>query len=157
MSRIRLLILLLCLTSVIACSYGFVLDGAAGGKKIALEQSVNQTHLQEAGMILDTYTERTFSSMGLLGTKDPQYFLKCSLVSSWRESITSKSLQRTDRYRLNIRVLAKLTDAGGKAVWQSSFTDYGTFPEGGRDEDGLDEACRKISQQIARAVATLKP
>ncbi|HPS93353.1 MAG TPA: LPS assembly lipoprotein LptE [Deltaproteobacteria bacterium] len=148
---------MLCLTSVIACSYGFVLDGATGGKKIALEQSVNQTHLQEAGMILDTYIERTFSSMGLLWTKDPQYFLKCSIVSSWRERITSKSLQRTDRYRLNIRVLAKLTDAGGKAVWQSSFTDNGTFSEGGRDEDGLDEACRKISQQIARAVATLKP
>jgi len=148
---------LLCLTSVIACSYGFVLDGAIGGKKIALDQSVNQTHLQEAGMILDTYIERTFSSMGLLRPKDPQYFLKCSIVSSWRERITSKSLQRTDRYRLNIRVLAKLTDAGGKAVWQSSFTDNGTFSEGGRDEDGLDEACRKISQQIARAVATLKP
>jgi len=157
MSRIRLLISLLCLTSVIACSYGFVLDGATGGKKIALEQSVNQTHLQEAGMILDTYIERTFSSMGLLWAKDPQYFLKCSIASSWRERITSKSLQRTDRYRLNLRVLAKLTDAGGKAVWQSSFTDNGTFSEGGRDEDGLDEACRKISQQIARAVATLKP
>ncbi len=106
-------------------------------------------------MILDSYLERSFSSMGLLSQKAPQYSLKCSIVSTSRERITSESLKTTDRYRLNITVLATLSDMGGKTMWHSTFTDQGTFSEGGVDEDALDEACREISLQIARAVATL--
>jgi hypothetical protein len=155
MLRIRLLISLLCLTSFIACGYSFVLEGTQGEKKIALDPSKNQTHLREAGMILDSYLERSFSSMGLLSAKDPRHFLKCSIVSSSRERITSNSLKTTDRYRLIIQVLVQLSDISGKAVWQSTFTDQGAFSEGGQDEDALDEACRQISLQIARAVASL--
>jgi hypothetical protein len=57
---------------------------------------------------------------------------------------------------LNISVLAKLSDNSGKVLWQATFSDQGTFSEGGQDEDALDEACRQISLQIARAVAVLK-
>jgi len=60
-----------------------------------------------------------------------------------------------DRYRLNLQVLAKLSDNSGKVLWQSTFTDYGTFSEGGQDEDALDEASRRITLQIARAVTAL--
>ena len=155
MSQTRLLISLLLLASLFSCSYGFVLEGTHGGEKIALDPSTNKTHLREAGMILDSYLERSFSSMGLLSQKAPQYSLICSIVSTSRERITSESLKKADRYRLNITVVATLSDTGGKVVWHSTFTDQGTFSEGGQDEDALDEACREISLQIARAVATL--
>jgi hypothetical protein len=154
MSRIRLLTLLLCLASLIACSYGFVLDGKPGDKKLSLAPSANQTHLREGSMALDSALERTFSAMGMLSEKNPRYQLRCSIISSSSERITSESIKRTDRYRLTIQVLARLSDASGKVVWQSTFTDQGAFSEGGQDEDGLDEACNRVSQQISRAIAS---
>jgi hypothetical protein len=146
---------LLCLTSVTACPYNFVLDGGLGEKKIALEASTNQTHLLDAGIVFDTFLQRSFSSLGLLAVKEPRYSLKCFIVSSTRERVTAPSITTNDRYRLNLQVLAKLSDNSGKVLWQSTFTDYGTFSEGGQDEDALDEASRRITLQIARAVTAL--
>jgi hypothetical protein len=146
---------LLCLTSVTACPYSFVLDGGLGEKKIALEATTNQTHLLDAGIVFDTFLQRSFSSQGLNAVKDPRYFLQCFIVSSTRERITSPSLTTNDQYRLNVSVLAKLRDSTGKVLWQSTFTDYGTFSEGGQDEDALNEACPRITQKIAQTVTAL--
>jgi len=157
MSRTRSSILLLLLaSSLCSCTYGFVLEGAGGDKRIALDPSTNKTHLREAGIVLDSSLEQAFASMGMISERDPQQRLSCSLVSSSRERITSASIQSGDRYRLRISVLAKLCDTSGKVLWQETFSDTGTFQMGGQDEDGLDEACRQVSLQIARAVSVLK-
>jgi hypothetical protein len=155
MSLIRLLILLLCLSSFTACPYSFVLDGGLGEKMIALQATTNQTHLLDAGMVFDTYLQRTFASMGLLAVKDPRYSLQCSILSSTRERITSPAQNASDRYRLNVSVLVKINDTTGKLMWQSTFTDYGTFAEGGQDEDALPAASTRLSQDIGRAVTAL--
>ena len=157
MSRTRSLILLLLLVSLGSCRYGFVPEGTPGGKKIALDPSSNRTHLREGGIVLDTYLEQAFASMGMLTTQSPRQRLSCSLTASSRERITSATLKSTDRYRLVITVLAKLSDESGKVLWQGTFSDSGTFSEGGQDEDALEEACRQVSLQIARAVAVLAP
>lgn len=156
MSRTRSLILLLLLSSLVSCRYGFVLEGTEGGKKIALDPSTNKTHLREAGIVLDSFLEPALASMGMLSPKDPKQRLECSMVSSTSGRITSTSLKSGDRYRLTISVLATLRDASGKVLWQSTFSDTGTFSEGGQDEDALDEACRQVSLQIARALAALR-
>ena len=156
MYRTRSLILLLLLLSLFSCRYGFVLQGTEGGKKIALDPSTNKTHLREAGIVLDSYLETALASMGMLSPKDAKLRLECSLVSSTTVRITSASLKSGDRYRLIINVLVKLSDASGKVLWQSTFSDTGTFAEGGQDEDALDEACRQVSLQIARALAALR-
>jgi hypothetical protein len=158
MFRTRSLILLLLLaSSLVSCRYGFLPEGVEGGIKIALDPSTNKTHLREAGIVLDSFLEQTFASMGMISNKDPKYRLLCSIVSSSRETITSVTLKSGNRYRLTINVLAVLSDASGKTVWQATFSDTGTFSEGGQDEDALDEACRQVSLQIARAVAVVKP
>jgi hypothetical protein len=145
------------LVSLCSCRYGFLPEGIPGGKKIALEASTNRTHLREGGLVLDSSLEQAFASMGMLSTKDPEQRLACTLTSSSRERITSATLKSTDRYRLVITVSAILSDASGKVLWQGSFTDSGTFSEGGQDEDALNEACTQVSLQIARAVAVLAP
>ncbi len=150
------ILLLLLASSLFSCTYGFVLDGAGGDKKILLDPSTNNTHLREAGIVLDSCLEQAFASMGMISNKDPQHRLSCSMVSSSRDRITSTSIKSDDRYRLTISVLAKLSDTSGKVLWQATFTDTGTFSVGGQDEDALDEACRQVSLQIARSVAVLK-
>ncbi len=154
MCRIRLLTLLLCLVSILSCGYSFVLDGGTSKIRVSLEPSSNQTLLREAGMILDSSLETALDSMGMLA-KDSQHSLQCTLVSSSRQGITSSSLSSDDRYRLNISVSARITDAQGKKVWSSTFTDQGGYSEGGQPEDALDEACTQVSLQIARAIASL--
>jgi hypothetical protein len=157
MSQTRSLILLLLLaSSLISCRYGFLPEGTEGGRKVTLDPSTNKTHLREAGIVLDSFLEQAFASMGMISNKDPEYRLICSMVSSSRERITSITLKGGDRYRLTVSVLANLSDASGKALWQATFFDTGTFSEGGQDEDALDEACRQVSLQIARAVAVLQ-
>ena len=151
-----LILLLLLASSLICCRYGFLPEGVEGGRKIALDPSTNKTHLREAAIVLDSFLEQAFASMGMISDKDTKYRLTCSMVSSSRERITSISLKSGDRYRLTVSVLAKLSDASGKALWQATFSDTGTFSEGGQDEDALDEACRQVSLQIARAVAVLQ-
>jgi hypothetical protein len=146
---------LLCLISLAACPYSFTLDGKMGQKNIALEATANNTHLLNAGVTFDTYLQRNFSMMGLLAGKDARYFLKCTIVSSSRERISTPSSTTPDQYRLNVRVHAQLTDHTGKKVWDSNFADFGTFSEGGQDEDALDEASNRISLQIARAATAL--
>jgi hypothetical protein len=126
-----------------------------GNKDIGLQATTNQTHLLNGGIVFDTYLQRNLSTMGLLAVKDQRYYLQCSILSSTRERITSPSLTTNDRYRLNVSVHAKISDPTGKVMWQSTFTDYGTFAEGGQDEDALNEASNRISQDIARAVTSL--
>ncbi|HVN71762.1 MAG TPA: LPS assembly lipoprotein LptE [Desulfomonilia bacterium] len=147
---------MLLLNILVSCRYGFVLEGTEGGKRIALDPSTNNTHLREAGIVLDSYLEQALASMGMLSPKNPEQRLVCSLVASSRTRITSASLKAQDRYRLTINVLAKLSNTSGKVIWQYTFTDTGTFTEGGQDEDALDEACRQVSLQIARALAALQ-
>ncbi len=135
MSLTRLLILSCLLASLLSCRYGFVPEGSLAGKAIELEPTVNRTYLGEAGLVLDSQLERAFSDLGLLARKEAQQRL----------------------YRLTIRVHVRLSDTSGRIVWQETFSDRGAFSEGNQDEDALDEACRKISLQIARAVAALTP
>lgn len=155
MCRIKLLILLLPLISILGCGYSFVLDKGAPTIKLTLEPSVNATPLREAGMTLDANLERVLSSMGMLKSTDDMHVLRCTLVSTSRQTITSTSLSSDDRYRLVISVSARLTDAQGKKVWESKFSDDGTYSQGGQPEDALDEACSEVSLQIARAIASL--
>lgn len=156
MSRIKLLILLFLLASLSSCRYGFVPEGSRAGKDIALEPSVNRTYLREAGLMLDSQLERAFASMGMLASDEPRQRLSCSIVSARRERTTTGSLSSTDRYRLYIRVLVRLSDSTGTVIWQQTFSDQGAFSEGGQDEDALEEACRQVSLQIVRAVASLE-
>lgn len=145
------------LGSLISCRYGFVPEGTETGKNIALEPSTNRTYLTEAGMVLDAQLERAFSDLGLLGTGDLRQHLSCSIVSARRERITAGSLTSLDRYRLYLTVLVSLSETSGRVVWQKTFSDQGSFTESEQDEDALVEACRKVSLQIARAVAALNP
>jgi hypothetical protein len=155
MCRIRLLILLLPLISILGCGYSFVLDKGAPTIKVALEPSVNETTLREAGMIMDSSLERALSSMGMLESAGDLHVLQCALVSAASRTITSTSLSSTDRYRLIISVSATLMDTQGKKVWNATFSDEGTYSQGGQPEDALDEACSEASLQIARALASL--
>lgn len=155
MSRIKLLTLLLCLASLTACPYSFTLDGKMGRKNIALEATANNTYLLNAGVTFDTYLQRNFSTMGILADKDARYFLKCTIVSSSRERISTPSTSTSDQYRLNVRVLVRLVDNTSKVIWESTFADFGTFSGGSQDEDALPEASNRISLQIARAVTAL--
>ena len=143
------------LISVLGCGYSFVLDKGAPTIKVALEPSVNKTKLREAGMIMDANLERTLSSMGMLESAGDLPVLHCALVSASSQTITSTSLSSTDRYRLFISVSATLMDSQGKKVWNATFTDEGTYAQGGQSEDALDEACSEVSLQIARAIASL--
>lgn len=156
MYRTRSLILLCLLVSQFSCSYGFVPEGATSGRDIVLEPCINRTHLLEAGMMLDAQLERALGDMGMLARSEPRHRLSCSIVSARRERATAGSLAYQDRYRLSISVIARLGDASGRVVWQNTFSDQGAFSEGEPDEAGLEEACRKVSLQIARAVASLK-
>lgn len=157
MSRTRSLTLLYLLVSLLSCRYGFVPEGVTAGRSIALEPSTNRTHLIEAGMVLDTQLERAFSDLGLVGATEPRQRLSCTVSSARKERITTGSLALQDRYRLTITVIARLSDASGDSMWEKTFSDQGAFRETGQDEDALTEACRKVSLQIARAVAARNP
>jgi len=146
---------LLPLISILGCGYSFVLDKGTPTIKVALEPSVNETALREAGMTLDSNLERTLSSMGMLGSAGDVPVLQCALVSAASRTITSTSLSSADRYRLTISVSATLRDNQGKKVWNATFTDEGKYSQGGQPEDALDEACLETSLQIARAIASL--
>ncbi len=156
MSRIRFLTLSLLSVSLLACSYSFVLDGGAGGSQdFVLRPSTNRTTLIEAGMTLDAELERTLSSMGMLAPESGKYILHCTLTSYSSQAITSPSLSSDDRYRLTVHVAARVLDAQGKELWTMGFSDQGTYPERGAEESGLEEASRRVSLQIARALAAV--
>ena len=155
MSRIRSLILLLLPVSLAACGYSFVLDGGGGAHTFSLRPSTNGTTLIEGGMTLDNELERTLSSMGMLSPEIGEHILHCTLSSYSSHAVTSQSLSSDDRYRLTIRVAARVLDAQGKELWKMSFSDHGAYPERGAEEDGLEEACRRVSLQIARALAAV--
>ena len=154
MCRTRSLISLLLCASLSACGYSFVLDGKMTARKFVMEASANRTSLIDAGTILDASLERTLSSMGMLASGEGSGTVRATLVSFSTETVTAPSLSSPDRYRLHIRVTARVTDAQGKELWSMSFTDTGTFSEGGRTEDALEEASRRVSLQMARALAS---
>lgn len=155
MYQIRLLTLLLLCSSILSCSYSFLLDGKKSTEKFNLAPSKNGTVLIEAGVILDSNLERTLTSMGMIAPEGSAHTLECTLSSYAVQTLTSPSLSTGDRYRLIISVDARVTDEKGKAVWNMNFTDTGTFTQGGRAEDALEEACGRVSQQIARALASV--
>lgn len=157
MCRTRSLILLSLLASLICCRYGFVPDGVQGATAVSLEPCVNRTHLLEAGMVLDSHLERAFADMGMLGAQGPRLLLSCTITAASPERITAGSLSATDTYRLMLTVQAHLSDPGGTVVWKGTFSDQGWFMEGGQAEDALDESCRQVGLQIARAVAAWRP
>ena len=146
---------MLSLISFLGCGYSFVLDKGVPTIKVALEHSTNGTTLREAGMTLDASLERALSSMGMLESTGDLHVLQCTLVSASSQTITSTSLSSNDRYRLIISVSATLMDTQGKKVWKATFSDEGTYSQGGQAEDALDEACSEVSLQIARAIASL--
>lgn len=146
--------MLLCV-SITACGYSFILDGKAGTHKFLLKPSVNATSLIQGGMILDASLERTLSSMGMLASSGTPYTLHSTLASYSNQAITTTSLATNDRYRLLVSVVASVTDAQGKEVWKMSFSDTGTYAQGGQAEDALEEASRRVSEQIGRALASL--
>lgn len=155
MCRTRLLTLLLLCASLSACGYSFVLDGKTTSEKYALKSSQNKTSLIDGGTVLDSSMEMTLSSMGMLASGASRLTVHNTLASFSTETITAPSLSSSDRYRLHITVNTRVTDGTGKELWSMSFTDTGSFSQGGRAEDGLDEAARRISLQIARALASL--
>ncbi|MRR14668.1 hypothetical protein EG833_04425 [archaeon] len=156
MYRIRSLILLLICASAASCSYSFVLDGKLSTEKFTLKASTNGSTLIDGGSVLDANMETTLSSMGMLAAGSSRHNLHCTLISSTNQALTTTSLSSSnDRYRLQITVSVVVTDMQGKEVWKMTFTDTGTYNEGGRAEDALDETCRRISHQIARALVSL--
>jgi hypothetical protein len=157
MCRTRLLILLLLCASLTACGYSFTLDGRATAEKFVMEASANRTQLIDAGTVLDANLERTLTSMGMLASGPSPLTVHTTLTSFSTEMISAPSMSSSDKYRLHISVACRVTGLQGKDVWAMSFTDTGTYTEGGRAEDALDEACGRVSLQIARALATLSP
>jgi hypothetical protein len=155
MYRTKLLILLLLCASSLSCSYSFVLDGKRSTEKYTLAPSKNGTSLIDAGAILDANLERTLTSMGMIAPKGSIHTLESTLSAYTVQTVTSPSLSSRDRYRLLIYVTARITDEKGKDLWHMNFSDTGTFSQGGRAEDALPEACERVSQQIARALASV--
>lgn len=155
MCRTKSLILLLLCASIAACGYSFVLDGKYSTQKFVLAPSKNDTSLINAGMTFDAELEKTLSSMGMLARGGTDYTLRTTLVSSSVQAITSTSLSTKDRYRLTLGATATVMDAQGKEAWKMSFSGTGTFAERGQAEDALGEASRRVSLEIARALASL--
>ncbi len=141
--------------SAASCSYSFILDGKTSGQKFLLEPSANATSLIQGGMVLDANLERVLSSMGMLASEISPYTLHSTLASYTNQAITSTSLSTSDRYRLLITVTVRITNSEGKEIWRMSFTDTGTYAEGGQAENALEEASRRVSEQIGRALASL--
>ncbi len=155
MSPTRFLILLSSLLCLVGCGYSFVLKGGGNLGAVRLSPCDNRTPLREAALVLDAQMERELSAMGMLATGGDLPRLGCTIVRASSREITSASLTRDDRYRLNVTVRAVLTDAGGKALWLSDFTDDGAYTDGGQEEDALEEACQGIASQISRALTCL--
>jgi hypothetical protein len=155
MCRTRSLTLLLLCASIAGCGYSFTLDGRMSTEKYVMEASTNKTHLIDANTILDTNMERTLSSMGMLASGSGHLTMRNTLASFSTEMVTAPSISSSDRYRLQITVTTHVVDAQGKVLWSMSFNDTGTYSEGGRAEDALDEACNRVSLQIARALASI--
>jgi hypothetical protein len=155
MCRTRSLTLLLLCASFTACGYSFVLDGKTSTVKYGLEASANRTNLINAGTSLDASLEKALSSMGMFASGASRLTVHPTVVSSTTEIASAPSMSSQDRYRLHITVACSVTNEQGKEVWKMSFTDTGTYSEGGWAEDALDDACGRVSLQIARALASL--
>lgn len=155
MFRTKLLTLLLLCASFLSCTYSFVLDGKRSTEKYALAPSKNGTTLIDAGAILDANLERTLTAMGMVAPEGSTHTLESTLSSYSVQTVTSPSLSSRDRYRLIISVDVRITDEKGKGLWSMNFSDTGTFTQGGRAEDALEEACGRVSQQIARTLASV--
>ncbi len=155
MFRTKSLILSLLCASILSCSYSFVLDGKRSTEKYTLAPSRNGTTLIDAGPILDANLERTLTSMNMVAKKGGIHTIETTISSYTVQTVTSPSLSSRDRYRLIMSVDVRITDEKGKDLWHMNFSDTGTFTQGGRAEDALEEACTRVSQQIARTLASV--
>jgi hypothetical protein len=157
MSKIRYLILLLSLPSIIcACGYSFVLKGGGNLGAVNLLDSSNQTVLRSSAIILDTYMENALSAYGLYSTALDRPKLKCTVASASKSEITSNPIGTQNRYRLTVTVRVELYDKDNKKIWENNFSDDGEYSTGGEEEDGLNAAFNKISVRIAQAISALK-
>ena len=157
MSRIRYLILLLSLVSILgACGYSFILKGGGNLGTVNLYSCNNQTPLRSAGIMLDQHLENVLSAYGLYSTDKSRPNLKCIVISTSKSQVTANNINTSNTYRLSVTVRAELFDDKEKMIWQGDFTDYGEYSSGGQEEDGLNAAFDKISTRIAQALAGVK-
>lgn len=157
MSRIRYLILLLSLVSMLgACGYSFVLKGGGNLGPVNLYSCTNQTPLRSAGIILDEHMENVLASYGLYSTDKDKPNLKCIVLSASTSQITANMIGISNLYRLTVTVRAEVFDDNNKKIWQGDFTDDGEYSTGGQEEDGLNTAFDKIANRIAQNLAAVK-
>jgi hypothetical protein len=157
MSRIRYLILLLSLVSILgACGYSFVLKGGGNLGTVNLYPCTNQTPLRSAGFMLDQHMENVLAAYGLYSTEKSRPNLKCIVLSASKSQVTANTINTPNLYRLSVTVRAELFDESEKKIWQGDFTDDGEYTTGGEEEDGLDIAFDKISTRIAQSLSAVK-
>jgi outer membrane lipopolysaccharide assembly protein LptE/RlpB len=157
MSRIRYLILLLSLVSILgACGYSFVLKSGGNLGTVNLYSCTNLTPLRSAGIMLDQYMENVLAAYGLYSTEKTRPNLKCTVVSASKSQVTANQIGTSNQYLLSVTVRAELFDDNEKKIWQGDFTDDGEYSTGGQEEDGLDVAFGKISTRIAQALSAVK-
>jgi outer membrane lipopolysaccharide assembly protein LptE/RlpB len=157
MSRIRYLILLLSLVSILgACGYSFILKGGGNLGTVNLYSCTNQTPLRSAGIMLDQHMENVLAAYGLYSTEKSRPNLKCIVLSTSKSQVTAYNINTPNTYRLSVTVRAEVFDESEKKIWQGDFTDDGEYGSGGQEEDGLDVAFDKISTRIAQALAGVK-
>lgn len=157
MSRIRYLILLLSLVSILgACGYSFVLKGGGNLGPVNLYSCTNKTPLRSAGIMLDEHMENVLASYGLYSTDKSKPNLMCTVMSASTSQITANMIGTSNQYRLTVTVRAEVFDDSDKKIWQGDFTDDGEYSTGGQEEDGLNTAFDKIANRIAQNLSAVK-
>jgi Lipopolysaccharide-assembly len=155
MSLTKSLILLFSLASLFGCGYTFVLKGSGNLGQVSILPSSNQTSLRGANMVLDSNLENKLAAMGVFSHQDNLPRLRCTIVSSSSQEITSNRLA-ANRFRLTLTVKAEIVDLSGKVIWQAHFADDGYYASGGQEENALEDACQKIADRIAQAIGSIK-
>ena len=152
MYRTGLSTLLLLLASIAGCTYySFTLESASK-QPVSYEHTVNMTNMRGADMLMDSYLEKSLSSLGMLSSKPGIPVLHCTIISSTTNEITNISKTSSNRYRVFVHVKAVLKDTRGNTLWQSDFSDQGTYSSGGQQEDALESALSKIADRIAQSI-----
>ncbi len=151
------ILLLLLLNSIPGCTYYSFTLGNASKQQVNYEHTVNMTNLRGADMLMDSYLEKSLTSRGMLSNKPGLPVLHCTIISSDENEITDISKTSTNRYRVFVHVKALLKDSKGNTIWQSEFSDQGTYSSGGQEEDALDSALSKIADRIASSIPAVGP
>ncbi len=152
MYRTGLSTLLLLLASIAGCTYySFTLESASK-QPVSCEHTVNMTNMRGADMLMDSYLEKSLSSLGMLSSKPGIPVLRCTIISNTTNEITNISKTSSNRYRVFVHVKAVLKDTRGNTLWQSDFSDQGTYSSGGQQEDALESALSKIADRIAQSI-----